>query len=128
MTSSKEPPTMDDLAYEWPPNLLDYEAHVLWGLTALEGLAGGMALLLPLALLGVSAGSFLLAVILAPSVLLTVKKWEQLGEQSLPSYLLLRLLARRQQRVLELPLIMAPADRVPLHVESDAGETLFTME
>ena len=92
--------SVDNLQYEWPPNVLRYEQRFLFGLTVTDLLviAGGM--LLPMAihvvlgLLGGLAG------------LLLVKRFEGLGERRLPEYLLVRLRHRVNHRSVTLPRLL----------------------
>ena len=39
---------LDDLIYEWPSNLSQYEAKIFLGLTATEAMGSSMAFLLPI--------------------------------------------------------------------------------
>ncbi len=118
--------TVDDLTYEWPTNLDQYETRVFLGLTAVEAIAGVMAFLVPLTLLPTVTG-FLLALAGAVAVLLSIKKIDALGGLSLPAYGIARWLARRKSQGIELPLIIG-GHTGAIGVEDWEGATLMILE
>lgn len=118
--------SFDELTYEWPENLSQYEAKIFLGLTANEAMATAMAFLLPLGVVR-SGWGFLFGAILALLVLASIKKVERFGNQPFLLYFAKRQLERRQSPTLELPLVMGgQSSRVEL--ESWEGETLLTVE
>jgi hypothetical protein len=98
--SETEIQTVDDLQYDWPPNVLRYEQRFLFGLTVTDLLVIAGCMILPmmvhvlLGLLGGIAG------------LLLVKRFDGLSDRRLPEYLLARLRHRFNRRVVTLPRIL----------------------
>jgi hypothetical protein len=76
---------IDDLQYEWPPNVLRYEQHFLFGLTVTDLLVIAVFMILPMMIhvvLGVLGGLM---------GLLLVKRFDGLGDRRVPEYLLTRI-------------------------------------
>lgn len=119
-------PTLDELTYEWPTNLQQYEAKIFLGFTAVEAIAGGMGFLVPVAILSSLAG-FAVGVITAALVLLCVKKWERFGSRSFPAYLLVRWLEPRRRATLDLPLILGERQGM-VRIETDEGDVVLVQE
>lgn len=119
--------TVHDLSYPWPPNLTAYEATLFFGLSAVEAIAGALAFVLPLAIVENKVAAALVGALVAGAVLLSLRRVARLGDLPLPVYLYRRLAARRRARVVEMPLILG-ASGGEIHVETDAGETLVTLE
>lgn len=119
-------PELDDLTYEWPTNLQQYEAKIFLGLTAVEAIAAGLGFLLPVAMLSSLAG-FAVGIIGAALVLLCVKKWERFGNRSFPTYLLARWLEPRRQPTLDLPLILGESQGM-VRIETDEGDVVLVQE
>jgi hypothetical protein len=115
-----------ELVYEWPPDILHYEARVLPGLTWIEAIAMALAFLFPVSLLPGIPG-FGLGLLAALIGFLCVKRWERLGDTILPVYVIARLLAARRRDTLELPLIMT-SEGGAIDVYTLEGEALLTME
>jgi hypothetical protein len=105
MQTQNQPQTPDQLQYPFPPNLTEYEAKLLIGLTAKELIGTGMGFMVPMMLLPSLAG-VIGGVIVGALVLLSLKKIDAFGGVSFPLYVVLRLVAARRQEVIELPLIM----------------------
>ena len=117
---------LNQLTYEWPPNLTEYEAKIFLGLTTGEAIAGSLAFLIPIATLQNTAG-FVVAIISAAVVLLSIKKFDRFGNRSLPVYFFARWLEGRQQPEVELPLILGPSSSY-VELENWEGETIMVME
>ena len=117
MAGQDEIQTVDDLQYEWPPNVLRYEQRFLFGLTVSDLLviAGGMILPMMvhvvLGMLGGLAG------------LLMVKRFEGLGDRRLPEYLLARLRHRFDRHPVTLPRIL-PSGKGSYEITDLAGNVL----
>jgi hypothetical protein len=92
--------SVDDLQYDWPPNVLRYEQRFLFGLTVNDLLVVAGCMILPM-LLHVVLG--LLGGVVG---LLLVKRFDGLGERRLPEYLLARLRHRFDRRPVTLPRIL----------------------
>jgi hypothetical protein len=118
--------TLEQLTYEWPPNLTQYEARLFLGLSAIEAISGGLAFILPVALLPSVLG-FVVGLFGAVVVILSIKRLEALGNLALPTYLVARFLTERQPVVVELPLILGESSGGVL-VESWEGESLLVWE
>jgi len=92
--------SVDDLQYDWPPNVLRYEQRFLFGLTVTDLLVVAGCMILPmmmhvlLGLLGGLAG------------LLLVKRFEGLGDRRLPGYLLARIYHHFNRQTTSLPRIL----------------------
>lgn len=100
------PITTSTLSYEWPSNIEEYEPKILMGLTAIESMAGVMALLVPVATLQNAAG-LLLGLIAAVTVILSIKKIERFDSLSLVAYFLAWLIEGRKQERVTMPLVSA---------------------
>jgi hypothetical protein len=102
VTTGNDIQSVDDLQYEWPPNVLRYEQRFLFGLTITDLLVIAGCMILPMmihvaiGMLGGLAG-FLL-----------VKRFEGLGDRRLPEYLLVRLQHRFNRHPVTLPRILPP--------------------
>jgi hypothetical protein len=100
MTVQNEIQSVDDLQYEWPPNVLRYEQRFLFSLTVTDLLVVAASMILPmmihvvLGMLGGLAG------------LLMVKRFEGLGDRRLPEYVLARLRHRINHPTVTLPRIL----------------------
>lgn len=116
---------LDDLIYEWPSNLSQYEAKIFLGLTATEAMASSMAFLLPIGVIRSGFG-FIVGFICCVVILLSIKKIEQFGNQPFLIYLAQRTLERRQNPEIELPLIIG-GDSGYVEIENWEGETLLTL-
>ena len=117
MTAQEDIQSVDDLQYDWPPNVLRYEQRFLFGLTFTDLLVIAAFLILPmmlhvvLGLLGGLAG------------LLLVKRFDGLGERRLPEYLLARLRHRFDRRPVTLPRIL-PAGKGSFEITDLEGNLL----
>ena len=98
--------TTDRLTYAWPSNLEAYEPRIFLGLTAIEGMAGAMGFLLPVALVPSLLG-FLLGLIVGALVILAVKRVERLDNQSPLAYLVAWLVEGRRRELVTMPLVSA---------------------
>ena len=117
MTAQEDIQSVDDLQYDWPPNVLRYEQRFLFGLTVTDLLVIAAFLILPmmlhvvLGLLGGLAG------------LLLVKRFDGLGERRLPEYLIARLRHRFDRRPVTLPRIL-PAGKGSFEITDLEGNLL----
>ena len=125
--------SIDDLTYEWPSNLSQYEARIFLGLTAAEAMAGALAFLLPVGTIQSKFG-FFIGLVCGIIVLLSIKKFERFGNRSILVFLFLRTAERRHRLCrppenpeIELPLIMGGSSG-RLEVENWEGETIMTIE
>ena len=114
------------LLYEWPPNLNDYEARLFLGLSATEGIAGGMVFMLVTGLVPNRLLGLILGIVLFVGVVLSLKKMESLGNISIPLYLWRRWQARRNPRTLQLTQIVG-VQGATVHIEDEHGR-LITLE
>jgi hypothetical protein len=109
--------SVDDLQYEWPPNVLRYEQRFLFGLTVTDLLVIAGSMILPmlihvvLGMLGGLAG------------LLMVKRFEGLGDRRLPEYLLARLRHHFSHRPVTLPRLL-PSGKGSYEITDLAGNVL----
>lgn len=118
--------TLDDLTYQWPSNLSEYEAKIFLGLTATEAMAGSMAFLLPIGVMS-SAFGFVIGFVSALVVLLSIKKVERFGNQPLLIHLGRRAFERRRANQMELPLIIGGSSG-RVEIENWQGETIMTLD
>ena len=100
MTDKDDSQSVDDLQYDWPPNVLRYEQHFLFGLTVTDLLvvAGGM--ILPM------MAHFLLGLLGGLVGLLLVKRFDGFGDRRLPEYLLARIYHHFNRQTISLPRIL----------------------
>ena len=117
---------LDDLIYEWPSNLSQYEAKIFLGLTATEAMGSSMAFLLPIGVIQSGFG-FIVGFVCCIVVLLSIKKVERFGNRPFLIYFAQRLLERQRGRQIELPLIMGGGSG-RVEIESWEGETLLTLD
>lgn len=100
MTAQEDVQSVDDLQYDWPPNVLRYEQRFLFGLTITDLLVVAGCMVFPmmvhviLGLLGGLAG------------LLLVKRFDGLGDRKLPEYLLSRIYHHFNRKAITLPRIL----------------------
>ncbi len=102
MSDVEEIQSVDDLQYEWPPDILRYEQRFLFGMTVTDLLVIAGAMILPMlvhVLLGLLGG---LCGVLA------VRRFEGLGDRRLPEYLLARLGHRFARQAVVLPRLLPP--------------------
>ena len=122
-------PLPEQLQYPWPPNLTAYEAK-FFGVSATEGIAIGMGLLLPVAVsqsLGVPMlGGLVAGIIVALLVFMGMRKVSALGGVSLPMYLVLRLREVGREEWIELPLILGGSTGM-VELETWEGETIMVL-
>jgi hypothetical protein len=122
-------PLPEQLQYPWPPNLTAYEAK-FFGVSATEGIAIGMGLLLPVAVsqsLGIPmVGGLLMGIGVALLVYMGMRKVNALGGVSVPVYVLLRLRDAGREETIELPLILGGSTGT-VELETWEGETLMVL-
>ena len=116
--------SMEDLTYEWPPNIGHYEAKVLAGMTMYEAMAGAMGFLIPVAVLN---APLVVSAICGVVAFTFVKRFERFGGVALPVYLFYRFQASRSNEILELPLITSGTHGT-VEIEDWEGETVAVME
>jgi hypothetical protein len=92
--------SVDDLQYDWPPNVLRYEQRFLFGLTVTDLLVVAGCMILPMMV------HMLLGLIGGLAGLLMVKRFDGLGDRRLPEYLLARLRHRFNRHPITLPHIL----------------------
>ena len=92
--------SVDDLQYDWPPNVLRYEQRFLFGLTVTDLLVVAGCMILPMMV------HVLLGLIGGLAGLLMVKRFDGLGDRRLPEYLLARLRHRFNRHPITLPHIL----------------------
>lgn len=98
--------SVDDLSYEWPPDVLHYETRYFLGLTMSELLIVSLPAVLLTPFAGIAAGA-----VCALAGLLLVKRFEAFGGRSLPLYLIAWLRhARQRETIIRLPLILPPGE------------------
>ena len=117
---------LDDLTYQWPSNLSEYEAKIFLGMTATEAMATSMAFLLPIGIMSSGFG-FVIGFIAALVTLLSIKKIERFGNQPLLIHVGQRLFERRRANIMEIPLIIGGGSG-RVEVESWEGETIMTLD
>lgn len=122
----REAQTFNELTYEWPSNLTQYEAKIIAGLTATEAMATAMAFLLPVGTIKSGFG-FFIGLTLAIIVLLSIKKVERFGNQPVLIYFGKKTIEGRKKMEVELPLIMG-GNSAQVQLESWEGETLITID
>ena len=119
----------EQLQYPWPPNLTAYEAK-FFGVSATEGIAIGMGLLLPVTMsqsLGVPlVGGLVAGIVVALLVFMGMRKVNALGGVSLPVYLFLRVRELGREEWIELPLILGGSTGT-VELETWEGETLMVL-
>jgi hypothetical protein len=92
--------SVDDLQYDWPPNVLRYEQRFLFGLTVTDLLVVAGCMILPMMV------HFILGLLGGLAGLLLVKRFDGLGDRRLPEYLLARIYHRFNRKAVTLPRIL----------------------
>jgi hypothetical protein len=92
--------SVDDLQYDWPPNVLRYEQRFLFGLTVTDLLVVAGCMILPM------MAHFLLGLLGGLASLLLVKRFDGLGYRRLPEYLLARIYHHFNRQTISLPRIL----------------------
>jgi hypothetical protein len=100
MTGQDDIQSVDDLQYDWPPNVLRYEQRFLFGLTVTDLLVIAGCMILPMMV------HILLGLLGGLGGLLLVKRFDGLGDRRLPDYLLARLRHRFDLKLVTLPRIL----------------------
>ena len=102
--------SVDDLRYDWPPNILSYETRFWGGLTLPDMMGAAVPVMLVLSR-AQGVGGLVLAVLAGVVGFLVVKKWPGLDNRNLPGYLVARVIHRIQKPRVEMPLIMPRGGR-----------------
>jgi hypothetical protein len=100
VTKQNDAQSVDDLQYDWPPNVLRYEQRFLFGLTVTDLLVVAGCMILPM------MTHFLLGLLGALVGLLLVKRFDGLGDRRLPEYLLARIYHHFNRQTISLPRIL----------------------
>lgn len=117
---------MDDLNYEWLPNLSNYEARIMLGLTAQESMVCALGFIVTISAVPSFFGAILaLGVILI--ILLSIKKIDRFGQVSTIVYLAMRIWEKINKKKVEIPLIMG-GDSGRIELENWEGETILTLD
>ena len=119
--SSKE-----DLTYEWLPNLSQYEAKIMLGLTSQEAMGAAMGFIVPVSIVP-SIYGVVVAILTTIIVLLSIKKIDRFGQKPFLIYLIIRLWERIRQKEVEIPLIMG-GNTSSIEIENWDGETIMTLD
>lgn len=119
--SSKE-----DLTYEWLPNLSQYEAKIMLGLTSQEAMGAAMGFILPVSIFP-SIYGIIIATLTTITVLLSIKKIDRFGQKPFLVYLIIRSWERVKQKEVEIPLIMG-GNTSSIEIENWDGETIMTLD
>ena len=121
---------VDNLSYQWPANVLEYEARFWGGFTLTNMLAAAGPFMAGI-MIGQNSGSPILGLVLGAIGgvlgLLITRPFAALTGLSLPVYLYRRSLARWRQPVIEMPLIMPGGDQ-QLAFEDWDGAGLIKIE
>ena len=119
--SSKE-----DLTYEWLPNLSNYEARIMLGLTAQEAMASALGFIMPVTFIP-SLFGVIVAILTVITILLTIKKIDRFGQKAFLVYLVIRIFERIKKKEVEIPLIMG-GNSSRIELENWEGETILTLD
>lgn len=119
--SSKE-----DLTYEWLPNLSNYEARIMLGLTAQEAMASALGFIMPVTFIP-SLFGVIVAMLTVITILLTIKKIDRFGQKAFLVYLVIRIFERIKKKEVEIPLIMG-GNSSRIELENWEGETILTLD
>ena len=115
---------MDDLIYEWPPNVDSYESRIILGLTWTEAIITAMGFMLPV----MAQKGLMLGILFGLLAFAAIKRFERLGSISLPQYGWYRLQAWRSQEHIELPLIVSSMNSNTGIVLEDFDGTVLSVE
>lgn len=115
--------SMEELTYEWPPHVGNYEAR-FFGFTLIEAIIGVMGFLLVVA----TGGGLPVGVLVGVVALLFVRRLERLGGVAIPLYLYYRARAAASHETLELPLITAQMHDGVVEIEDWHGDTVAVIE
>ena len=116
----------EDLTYEWLPNLSQYEARIMLGLTAQEAMACAMGFLVPISIIPSFFG-VIVAVLTVITILLTIKRIDRFGQKSFLIYIIIRFWERINKKQIEIPLIMGGGSG-RIELENWEGETVLTLD
>ena len=115
-----------DLTYEWLPNLSQYEARIMLGLTAQEAMACALGFIIPISIVP-SIGGVIIAILTIIIILLTIKKIDRFGQRAFLVYLTIRFWERINKKQIEIPLIMGGGSG-RIELENWEGETVLTLD
>lgn len=116
----------EDLTYEWLPNLSNYEARIMLGLTAQEAMACALGFIVPVSVTPSFFG-IIIAIFTVIIVMLTIKKLDRFGQKAFLIYLIIRIWERINKKEIEIPLIMG-GDSSRIELENWEGETIMTLD
>ncbi len=122
----KKGPNMDDLNYEWLPNLSSYEARIMLGLTAQEAMMCAMGFIVTISIFPSVSGA-ILALLAVLAILLVIKKIDRFGQKSCLIYLVMRIWGRINKKQIEIPLIMG-GNSGRIELENWEGEIILTLD
>ena len=123
MEANSKQTTMENITYEWPPHVGQYEAK-LFGFTIMEAIAAVMSFLVIMA----TTRNLILGIIMGVIALLCVRRMERLGGVSIPLYIFHRLQAAYSKEIMELPLITTHAHEGVVEIEDWEGSTVAVIE
>lgn len=119
--------TVDDLKYEWPENILDYETKFMMGLT-MNDLLGAVLPFIMVTALGPSGPmTLVLAAVAGLLGLLSIKKFDGLGGRGLIVYGIVRLIHAYRKPTVDLPIILPRSGYEAVDVQTWGGDTLMSM-
>ena len=124
---AKDELIVDDLKYQWPENILDYETKFWMGLTLTDLLGAVLPFVMVTALTPAGAVSLALGVVAGLVGLLAVKKFDKFGGRGLIPYLAARLIHSYRQPLVDLPMILPRSGYEAVDVSTWGGESLISM-
>ena len=103
-TPQKQITTVDQLAHDWLPDLLNYDTPILFGMTLNELVVAFLPGLITMFLVNLVVGALLLGV-----MVFMVRKFEAFGDRAFYLFLSARIrFAMRGKQIVTMPLIMPP--------------------
>lgn len=115
--------TMEEITYEWPPHVGQYEAKI-FGFTIMEAVAAVMSFLVVMA----SVDNLFVGLFVGVLALLFIRRLERFGGVSIPVYITHRLRAAYSEEIMELPLITTQSHSGVVEIEDWEGGTVAVME
>ena len=117
-----EPMKVDDLQYDWPKNILNYESRTFLGMSLQELII----VTLPAVMVIAFMGNIILGLIIGVISFLLVRKFEGLGDRNLIAYLLARVQHMvQQEHQVNLPLILPGGQQEEFVITDLEGEEVM---
>jgi hypothetical protein len=110
------------MQYQLPPDVLHYEVRLIFGLTAQDIMAAGMA-----AVFGIQRFGPVWGILMGLLALASLKRFDHLGRRSIVLYLLLWAVASLRPTPIVMPRVLPGGTDVTIRVEDWEGNPVLSL-